>query len=846
MTTPSGEPYQYGDDTVAARLEVDIPSEAITSLGEVNKLTADLRANMEAVAKYSQDYSDYLRELPGALGEVDSAQSRMLASSASIFGGDMTPIADPFAGRDYGSGSSDMGGRAGAGRPMRGVDESTLVDLARNNPRQVANMAADRGLDDYFEDSSHILPRPEPGPRPGAGRSMQFSGGGRPPSSPTSPRSSTGPGDDDGRSAGTTTGRQVTPEGTESQAERAAKRLLAELDKGSDERNLGQRARGFGESFQNSPLLNFLNTEGGIRGRSDALGFAGGIGRNIQQSAENVSASAEAKETQRQNLLSQAAEVAATNPELASQLTQRASSLTQSAGMARAMPLIKGAGVVGAGVAGLAAVNAGIQKTGETLQDFRGTGVQMGGGIAEGAAFEAQIRTMAMNPFISTEQSRKIMQQALQSGYTGKEMDTMTEFMTENLKQMNMEAAESMKLFQQNVLKGGGSAQGLEAQLSQNAAMAGTTNLTADQINDTFGRLSGQLIDRGVGAQPSGEIAQIFSTLLEGNPVLKDSAPDTLAGLSNNASFNSYFAQRSGARDAGINSSNAQVWAGDNLSSQEFAQATVESLGDIIRPEMSAYNSGDENTRLSAIQRVATKMKVTPNQAQAYMEEFASGDLLRRPAEAQAEWEEQGGGRMNERTGGLSGGGGFRAHTFKSVGASARVGWNHLFGDDEQVENARQNRDRKQAESVLELGLENAGLFNSTGKTYTPEILEQLIVDEHGGSIDDVTIVENGEERKLSARDVANEETMKKLQGGEIKVKTEGGGVQTLRDWGNVSSTDEAGTGGGTHVVHLSDEARRFFRLEGPNPAQQRANTGSGSHNSDDASFYGYGPQGGN
>ena len=854
MTTPSGEPYQYGDDTVAARLEVDISPEAISSLSEVNRLTADLRANMEATAKYSRDYSDYLRELPGALGEVDSAQSRLSESRASIFGGgDMSPIPDPFAGRDYGTSSTDMSGRAGSGRPMRGVDEDTLINLARNNPRQVANMAADRGLDEYFEDGSHILPRSEPGPRPGAGREMQFAGGSGPPSTPRSPRSSTGPGDDDGRAAGTTTGRQVGPEGTESQAERAANRLIEELDRRADNRDFGQRARGFGENIGNSPLLNTLNNEFSSQGRNDLLGAFGGVGRNIQSSAEGFTARAEQVEEDRQSLLARAGEVAATNPELAAQLTERAKGLgAKAAGMGRIAPLAKGAGIAGAAVAGAAGVNLAVQKTGETIQDFRGTGVQMGGGVAEGAAFEAQIRTMAMNPFISMEQSRKIMQSALQSGYTGKEMDTMTEFMTDNLKQMNMEAAESMKLLQQNVLKGGQDIQGVQAQLSQNVAMAGETNLSADQINDLYQRLSGQLIDKGVGGQYAGEIAQISSTLFEDNPILKDSGPNILSSIASNPSHQAYFADRSGARDAGILSANSQVWAAENLSSEEYAQSQIEAMGDVLQTYVRQYASEDENERLSAVRRAGQRLRgmgvqVTDNEAGALLEEYVSGDLLNRPAEAQAEWEERGGGQVNERQGG-----GMSALTgsldpLKDMGASVRVGWNHLFGDEGQVQNARDAKDRRTAQSKLSHQLDTAGYTSSTGKTYTPEILEQLALEEYGGDIKGVTVVdEDGTERQITNADLTNEEFANKLRGGEIKVKTEEHGEQTLREWGNTVNTNEAG-GSTTHEIGMNEETRRFFNLTStPNPAQQRANKGSGSHNSDEAGMYGYGPQGGN
>lgn len=850
MTTPSGQPFQANDDTVAARLEVDVPADAINNLSELGRLTADIRANMEATAKYNQDYIEYLRELPNTIGEVDAAQARMAQGQSAIFGGgDMTPIPrDPFVGRETPSaGMTSFSGRAGAGRPMRGIDQDALIDLARNNPRQVANMAADRGLDDYFEDDqSYTLPRPapRPGPRPGAGREMQFSGGSRPPSGPRSPRASTGPGDDDGRSAGTTTGRQVTPEGTESQAERAAKRLLEELDKGADNRNLGQRARDLGEGIGGSRFLSALNNEFSDRGGTDALSFAGRLGRLGQQSAEDFTAKAEGVESQRQSLLTQAAEVAATNPALAEQLTQRAQGLAgKASGMGRLLPLAKGVGVAGAAVAGAAGVNKAIQDTGETIQDFRGTGFQMGGGFAEGAAFEAQIRTMAMNPFLSTEQSRRIMQSALQTGYTGKEFDTMTEFMAENLKQMNIDVAQSTQLLQNNVLRGGQSMESVQAQLSQNTAMAANVNMSQSQINDAYMQLSNQFIQGGMGGQQAGELAQLYSTTFANNPVLRDSGANLLAGLQSNPSFQNYFASRSGARGAGIAASNATMWAGDTLSSEENLQASVEAMGDMLRPFVGMYTSGDENLRYRAIQQAASRLRVNNNEAQALLEEYASGDLLNRPAEVQREWEEEGGGQMNTTEPHLIPGTGVvqeLGHVAMSTGNLFRQGWNWATGDDEQLDEVQATQERRAAQNTLDKQLRGLG----PETRYTPQVLEQLALSEHGGSLNDVTIVdENGNERKLNSGDLTNEETMKRLQSGKIKVKTEGGGVQTLRDWGNAQNTDETGGAGNGQQIGLTEEARRFFRIEGPNPVQQQADLGRASRNSAEAQRLGFGIQ---
>lgn len=838
MTTPSGDPYHYGDDTVAARLEVDLPPDAINNLAELSKHTADIRANLEATAKYNQDYLDYLRELPTALGEVETAQDRMSASQSAIFGGesivpnDRTPTA-MFA-----------DGQAGAGRTLRSdINEETLIGLARNNPRQVANMAADRGIDDFFEDDqSYILPRPAPGPGPGprSGRHDQFAGYGRPPSASTSDRSSVGPGDDDGRAAGTTTGRQVGPEGSESKIERAAAKLLEQLEqRDANAPGLGQQIRGIGSGFENNQFMNYLRTEGGVRGRSDALGFLGGIGNMVQQSGEGFLEKQAAAEEEQASLLSTAADVAQLNPQLAEKLTARAAGMTgKLGGMARLAPLAKGAGVVGAGIAGVAAINAGVQKTGEWAHDMQGVGVQMGGGFGQGLAFEAQIRTMAMNPFISTEQSRQIMQQALQSGYTGKEMDTMTDFMAENLKQMNMEAAESMKLLQQNVLKGGQETASLQAQLSQNVGMAGETNLSTEQINDFYGRFSGGLIDQGGGGAPSGAISQEFSTLYEDNPVLREQGRDVLSGMfMNNPTFQAYFRQQVGAD--GIPTSAMPRWAANNMEPGEVTEASIESLQRMLQPYMAGYTSGDPAKVELAIQGAASALNTTPNVAEEFLADFASDRAFSRARENSQQWEEMGGGKINSRVGGVPSQwvNWFSTDEIKGDFNQVAVWWNQLTGDEEGEQRSRDAQHR--ADSRMRLADQTALL-----PSWTPEVLEQFALEEHGGNIRDVVVVDQeGNERKLGMTGLSDPRNAEMLQSGELRIKDSEGNIMDLREWSNTQETDAAGSGG-TYIVELGPYARQVFNLEGPNPVQGRANRGVGSHNSTDAADYPLGHQG--
>ena len=96
-----------------------------------------------------------------------------------------------------------------------------------------------------------------------------------------------------------------------------------------------------------------------------------------------------------------------------------------------------------------------------SCRQYKNLGGVQGGGIAEGVGYEAEARIMAMNPFLTLEQSRQVMQAGLKGGYSGKNLDTVTQFLTENLKEMNLSVADSMELVHTNVDKGKMSAEEL-------------------------------------------------------------------------------------------------------------------------------------------------------------------------------------------------------------------------------------------------------------------------------------------------------------------------------------------------------------------------------------------------
>ena len=184
-----------------------------------------------------------------------------------------------------------------------------------------------------------------------------------------------------------------------------------------------------------------------------------------------------------------------------------------------------GAGLAATGVG--AAVGAGLlyQQGGEMVQGYRQMGQQRGGGASEGLGYEMAIRSMALNPFLTTDQARQVVSQGLSSGYTGKEFDTVTQFMANNLKDMNMSVADSMKIFKKNVTEGGMSAEGLATSLEGLKIGSKTGYASTQQLTANYADTSASMINAGVPGQVASREAGAASFTFNNIADLVDKMP---------------------------------------------------------------------------------------------------------------------------------------------------------------------------------------------------------------------------------------------------------------------------------------------------------------------------------
>jgi hypothetical protein len=134
------------------------------------------------------------------------------------------------------------------------------------------------------------------------------------------------------------------------------------------------------------------------------------------------------------------------------------------------------------------------------------------------------------------------MMGALNLGYTGKEFDTVTQFMAQNLTDMNMSVSDSVKLLQSNVVQGGASIQALGQQLQGIQSLSGTSTSTNTQNQQNFTALSNNLLSQGVAGDVAGAVAQQWTgwnqQKTNGQPnQLAGSTTQTLNALTSNPAF---------------------------------------------------------------------------------------------------------------------------------------------------------------------------------------------------------------------------------------------------------------------------------------------------------------------
>ena len=204
-------------------------------------------------------------------------------------------------------------------------------------------------------------------------------------------------------------------------------------------------------------------------------------------------------------------------------------------GLLSSLGLGGAAGPIGVGLADAGAGMYGFQKGGEIIEGYRQMGQMRGGGAGEGMGYEMAIRSMALNPFLSTDQARKIIQQGLSEGYTGKEFDTATQFVAQNLKDMNIDITTSFSLMKKNILEGGMTAPGVQASLQDLASISAQGGYrSVPDLAAGYAGTSQALLAAGVPAAVADRTAKESAAMFNNDPILAGQGdPIAQAAVSN-------------------------------------------------------------------------------------------------------------------------------------------------------------------------------------------------------------------------------------------------------------------------------------------------------------------------
>ena len=465
MTSPGGANppggFQYSDDSVIAKIAVEVSATDLDNLGQLTKKTEQLRVGLEAVARSQGDFVKYLQQLPEIQERAANAQKSyldVLSKSVEmqerlrIAAGSSGPASGPAGGGvgqpDPFSGSvSGMGGvPAGAPAGLQAA-AAALGNLRTADPRAYQAWS-----------QAHSMPADA------QGMAQLY------PSSPAEreehKKRTTAP-----AMAGDF--REMTADMAD-----AAQMVLNEAGPGGSLIRLagkgltsaGKRLQGVGASEATGQAA--AGQMGGGAGRGAASEFGAGILDGLG-----------------------------------------AGSLS---GMA------KGFGTAGAVVTGALALNRVVQNAGEEYQQYKNLGMIRGGGAAEGYGYEMQARIMSLNPFITTEQSMQIIQSSLRDGYSGKEFDTVTAFMASNLKDMNMSVSESVLALRKNVETGNQSLAGFRAQMEAIKESSKTGVRTFDDMKAAVAANSAGFVDMGMSGGAAGQMAAAGALAFKDSRVLAD------------------------------------------------------------------------------------------------------------------------------------------------------------------------------------------------------------------------------------------------------------------------------------------------------------------------------------
>lgn len=439
-----GSGYEYGENTVAARLSIDIPTEGVQSLREITQEISRFRTEMEAASRSEGDFIGFFQTLPSIASQAANAYKtfadeleRSLAMQQRIQSAvgqwDVQPGSTP----DNFKGMSTGMGRSSQDINQQVAEMDRMREMGQAGERQYLNVNRQRG-------------NVQPGEMPMGNSADDIA--------------------------------QAT--------ERISRREQVNQERMGDPTGgggSGMGGRGGGGIARD--LVNELNT-GGLGGQGGALTQM--FRRSLDYASQRQQQSGGNEKNHRSGAIP--------TPDSGTSGSVGDDAMGPTGGL---MALLgKGIGGIGGGLLGAAGLGltgfSAAQYLGPKIQNLKDQGLVQGGGVKEGLEQEIQARMMAINPFISNDQARSIVQSALRDGYSGKEYETVTKFMQDNLKDFAMSVQESRDVIKKQIVEGGATPGAIATSLEQQKMLSKGSYVSFEDRKNVMNNLGGRAADLGV------------------------------------------------------------------------------------------------------------------------------------------------------------------------------------------------------------------------------------------------------------------------------------------------------------------------------------------------------------
>lgn len=544
--TQGGSGFTQGDDFVAARVSIDVPSEGIQSLRELSQGIDRFRTSVEQSARSAGTYLQYVQQITQAANMAAEAH-RNLAAGIERTGGMQ----------------QQAGGAPGGA--------ANALPLSRSAPQGYVDPWAGMGVGMGGQRSATTPQNVHPG------NSDAYQQGTIDPTRQLDPR----------KYINAQAGRyRVLPSDFTSPSE------MAPVDLDSVAGRVEQRDRVQRQQEQSSG-----NTMLRSAGESLFGGMGGGLARNVFNEMLPGKGSALGMGNLAMRGLQMAGRMSGAAGPGASGVATAAEANATDAITAEGMlgGLGRMAGPVGIGLAGVGA----LEKGGAMYQGYKNLGSIRGGGAAEGFGSEMQMRGLALNPFLSNEQSRQIIMAGLTEGYSGKTFDTVTQFMASNLKDMNMQVSESVGLLRKNVVEGGQSVAGLATSLGVIKEMSKSGVMSMPDILSSVEATSASGVNAGMSGGQATELGMINSQVWNdpSTRALKGTFAPLADSILNNPAGGAALRVWGGANvPGGIPPDQMRAYLSAHGGAKAVAGATSQMIGNLVKQAFRSPASRDKNS----------------------------------------------------------------------------------------------------------------------------------------------------------------------------------------------------------------------------------------------------------